>query len=143
MIDVKVLGLNALLRNVKKRETNTEAKIKRANKITSMNIVRNAKRNAPTNKRIGAGGRLRSAIVGDHSGKEANVEVKVKYAPYVEFGTGAFARDYLSSKDKDLRDYAMEFYVNGQGRMPSQPFLFPAAEEEKPKHIKRMKEALT
>lgn len=142
MIDVKVLGLNTLLRNVKKHESEFDKKIKRANQITSMNIERNAKRNAPTNQKVGAGGRLRSAIVGDYSGKEANVEVKVNYAQYVEFGTGAFARDYLASKDKDLRDYAMTFYETGKGRTPAQPFLFPAAEQERPKHVKRMREAL-
>ena len=139
---ISVQGMNVLLRKIAKANGEVQAKVKRANQITSLNIERQAKRNAPTNKKIGAGGRLRSAITADHSGKEANVEVKVNYAQYVEFGTGAFAAEYLATKDKDLREYAMTFYETGKGRMPSQPFLFPAAEAERPKHIERMRKAL-
>jgi len=139
---ISVQGMNVLLRKIAKANGEVQAKVKRANQITSLNIERGAKQNAPTNKKIGAGGRLRSAIVADHSGKEANVEVKVKYAQYLEFGTGAFAAEYLSTKDKDLREYAMTFYETGKGRMPAQPFLFPAAEAERPKHIERMRKAL-
>ena len=139
---ISVQGMNVLLRKIAKANGEVQAKVKRANQITSLNIERQAKRNAPTNKKIGAGGRLRSAIVADHSGEEANVEVKVNYAQYLEFGTGAFAAEYLATKDKDLREYAMTFYETGKGRMPSQPFLFPAAEAERPKHIERMRKAL-
>ena len=139
---ISVQGMNVLLRKIAKANGEVQAKVKRANQITSLNIERGAKQNAPTNKKIGAGGRLRSAIVADHSGKEANVEVKVKYAQYLEFGTGAFAAEYLSTKDKDLREYAMTFYETGKGRIPAQPFLFPAAEAERPKHIERMRKAL-
>ena len=139
---ISVQGMNVLLRKIAKADKEVQAKVKRANQITSLNIERGAKQNAPTNKKIGAGGRLRSAIVADHSGKEANVEVKVKYAQYLEFGTGAFAAEYLSTKDKDLREYAMTFYETGKGRIPAQPFLFPAAEAERPKHIERMRKAL-
>ena len=139
---ISVQGMNVLLRKIAKADKEVQAKVKRANQITSLNIERGAKQNAPKNKKIGASGRLRSAIVADHSGKEANVEVKVKYAQYLEFGTGAFAAEYLATKDKDLREYAMTFFETGKGRMPAQPFLFPAAEAERPKHIERMRKAL-
>ncbi len=143
---ISVEGMNVLLRNISKANARVQAKIKKANQITSLNVERQAKRNAPTNKRVGAGGRLRSAITPHYSGTEANVEVrlqgKVNYAQYVEFGTGAFAAEYLATKDKDLREYAMTFYETGKGRIPAQPFLFPAAEAERPKHIERMRKAL-
>lgn len=139
---ITVIGLNTLRNKLKKAEQEVSSKVKRANQITSLNIERKAKRNAPTNKKVGSGGRLRSAIVADHSGEYADVQVKVNYAQYVEFGTGAFAAEYLASKDKDMREYAMTFYETGKGRTPAQPFLFPAAEDEKPKYIKRMREAL-
>ena len=139
---ISVQGMNVLLRKIAKANGEVQAKVKRANQITSLNIERGAKQNAPKNKKIGAGGRLRSAIVADHSGEEANVEVKVNYAQYVEFGTGAFAAEYLSTKDKDLREYAMTFFETGKGRVTARPFLFPAAEAERPKHIERMRKAL-
>jgi len=139
---ISVQGMNALLRKIAKANAEVQGKIKRANQITSLNIERQAKRNAPTNQKVGAGGSLRSAITPDHSGTEANVEVKVDYAQYIEFGTGAFAAEYLSTKDKDLREYAMTFFETGKGRLPARPFLFPAAEAERPKHIERMRKAL-
>ena len=136
---ISVQGMNVLLRKIAKADKEVQAKVKRANQITSLNIERQAKRNATKSV---DNGDLRRAIVPDHSGTEANVEVKIKYAQYVEFGTGAFAAEYLATKDKDLREYAMTFYETGKGRMPAQPFLFPAAEAERPKHIERMRKAL-
>mgnify|MGYP001553621950 CR=1 FL=1 len=136
---ISVQGMNVLLRKIAKANGEVQAKVKRANQITSLNIERQAKRNATQTVDKGD---LRRAIVPDHSGTEANVEVKIKYAQYVEFGTGAFAAEYLSTKDKDLREYAMTFFETGKGRMPAQPFLFPAAEAERPKHIERMRKAL-
>lgn len=134
---ISVEGMNVLLRNISKANARVQAKIKKANQITSLNIDRGAKRRAVVDK-----GDLRRAIVPDHSGTEANVEVKVDYAQYVEFGTGAFAAEYLATKDKDLREYAMTFFETGKGRLPARPFLFPAAEAERPKHIERMRKAL-
>jgi len=136
---ISVQGMNVLLRKIAKADKEVQAKVKRANQITSLNIERQAKRNATKSV---DNGDLRRAIVPDHSGTEANVEVKIKYAQYVEFGTGAFAAEYLSTKDKDLREYAMTFFETGKGRVTARPFLFPAAEAERPKHIERMRKAL-
>jgi phage gpG-like protein len=136
---ISVQGMNVLLRKIAKANGEVQAKVKRANQITSLNIERQAKRNATKSV---DNGDLRRAIVPDHSGTEANVEVKIKYAQYVEFGTGAFAAEYLSTKDKDLREYAMTFFETGKGRVTARPFLFPAAEAERPKHIERMRKAL-
>lgn len=136
---ISVQGMNVLLRKIAKANGEVQAKVKRANQITSLNIERQAKRNATKSV---DNGDLRRAIVPDHSGTEANVEVKIKYAQYVEFGTGAFAAEYLATKDKDLREYAMTFFETGKGRVTARPFLFPAAEAERPKHIERMRKAL-
>jgi len=136
---ISVQGMNVLLRKIAKADKEVQAKVKRANQITSLNIERQAKRNATKSV---DNGDLRRAIVPDHSGTEANVEVKIKYAQYVEFGTGAFAAEYLATKDKDLREYAMTFFETGKGRVTARPFLFPAAEAERPKHIERMRKAL-
>lgn len=43
------------------------------------------------------------------------------YAPYVEFGTGSNKVIPLG-----FEDYAMQFYVNGEGTMQPQPYLIPA-----------------
>ena len=43
------------------------------------------------------------------------------YAPYVEFGTGSNVRI-----PEGFGAYAMQFFVNGKGRMKAQPYLIPA-----------------
>lgn len=64
----------------------------------------------------------------------------VDYAPYVEFGTGSFASQYLSGMPKEIKSYALTFYVNGQGKMPSQPYLIPAFLKYRKQFLKDMKD---
>ena len=64
----------------------------------------------------------------------------VDYAPYVEFGTGPFAKSYLASMPKEIKSYAMTFFVNGQGRTEAQPFLIPAYLKYRKQFFKDMKD---
>ena len=54
------------------------------------------------------------------------IVVQKFYAPFVEFGTGQNAAQYLSTQSPELNAYARQYYVNGQGTMRPRPFLFPA-----------------
>ena len=54
---------------------------------------------------------------------------QVHYAPYVEFGTGYGFKEYPFT---EWKEYARDFYVNGQGRMLPSPYLFPAYQKNKP-----------
>ena len=40
----------------------------------------------------------------------------------------------------EIKSYAMTFYVNGQGRVPAQPFLIPAFLKYRKEFIKDMKD---
>lgn len=66
---------------------------------------------------------------------EAGVEVRAKYGPYVEFGTGTKV-----TVPPDLTDYAIQFkgthIVPG---MKAQPYFFPAAKRQKPLIENRIK----
>jgi len=46
-------------------------------------------------------------------------------AAYIEFGTGTYAGSTVQAYPQDVKDLAMTFYKNGQGRMPSRPYLIP------------------
>ena len=63
----------------------------------------------------------------------------VKYAPYVEFGTGAFVR-----VPKGLETYAMQFKGNGKREVniKAQPFFFPPYFQIMPKLRLRLKQVL-
>jgi len=70
--------------------------------------------------------------VGNHS----------EYAAYQEFGTGFHAADYVITLPKDWQEYAKSFFVNGEGRVPAHPFLYPAYEKARPVIIDRIKNVL-
>lgn len=53
------------------------------------------------------------------------VVAEKSYAPYVEFGTGEYAASYVPTLPADVQAYARSFFVNGKGRMPAAPFMFP------------------
>lgn len=83
--------------------------------------ARLAKRSAPRNKIIGLGGRLVGSITARQTGElSAEVSANVKYAPYVEWGTGAKV-----SIPADLAKYAIQFKGSRQvaGQRP-QPYFF-------------------
>ena len=58
----------------------------------------------------------------------ANVGTNVRYAPYVEFGTGT-----LVNVPAGLESYAIQFKGKGvrQVNLPARPFLFNSTEEER------------
>lgn len=67
---------------------------------------------------------------------ESEVGFKAKYAPYIEFGTGSQVKI-----PSGLEDYAMTFYVSGNGRLPAHPFFFNSVFEETKELVNRLKKA--
>lgn len=65
--------------------------------------------------------------------------IPVSYAAYVEFGTGVFAAAFVATLDPEIQKYAREFFVNGRGRLPARPYLFPAIEVQRLELLKRLK----
>ena len=92
---------------------------------------------APTD--IAGGQGIRSTGYSDfnRANLEGEVGYRTKYAAYVEFGTGAFV-----DIPAGLEDYAMQFFVNGKGRIPAKAFLFPAFFRETKELEKRMAKIL-
>jgi len=74
-----------------------------------------AKQKAPVNN-----GRLRNAIQADYATETnmaAKITVAVNYAAYVEFGTRAYASNYVNSLPNDWQTYASSFKGKGGGTM--------------------------
>ena len=60
------------------------------------------------------------------------------YSAYVEFGTGDFFKKYQGRLTNEWKEIAQQFYVNGLGKTPQQPFLYPSVSQVKPKLFKRI-----
>ena len=89
-------------------------------------ISRIAKKNAPVLKQSG-GGTLRQSIRYEKQGKTVQVIAGAKYAPYVEFGTGAFVTFDDMLELGIPKSYAAQFKGARPGYMKPQPFFFGSA----------------
>jgi len=49
-----------------------------------------------------------------------------KMGAYTEFGTGEYAVGTLAAYNAEWRAMAYEFYVNGEGKLPARPYMYPS-----------------
>ena len=125
----------ALINKFKKLSKDAEDIVQEELVVTLDNIYNRSQTKAPAD--MGAGGGIRGSAFKDVGKLTGAVGYKNKYAPYQEFGTGANV-----DIPKGLEEYAMEFYVNGKGRLPANPFLFPAFFDETKDFVKRLRAEL-
>lgn len=97
---------------------------------TVQNIETEATASAPVDLGI-----LKSSINGEVDGLNGVIGSTVRYAPYLEFGTGG-----LVNVPVGLEDYAMKFKGAGikQVNMPPKPFLIPAFKKHTTKMIEEL-----
>lgn len=89
---------------------------------TGLDISRIAKRKAPVDN-----GTLRQSIRSEKQGKTVEVIAGAKYAPYLEFGTGAFVTFDDMLELGIPKSYAAQFKGAKPGYMKPQPFFFGSA----------------
>lgn len=141
MIRTKVIGLDKIRKTIKGDLGDFKRNLRALNQKTAMMIETDAKINAQRSFKH-SNGHLANRIVSDYSGNTAEVRAETFYAPYVEFGTGAYAKEYLQDKEEAWRQYAMEFYKNGQGTMPAKPYLFPAALKHREDYLQAIEDLI-
>lgn len=62
-----------------------------------------------------------------------------KFAAYAEFGTGSYAAATTASYPPFIKALAMQYYVNGQGRLPAKPYLIPTYLANRKKFLENMR----
>lgn len=138
MPKIKIEGLKVTLDQVDPKRLKDTCK--KALSAYALKVDLDAKLKAPVDL-----GQLRSSIypVTDNlDNLEVSFVAGVDYAPYVEFGTGPYAAAYVPSLEPEWQEIAKSYYVNGEGRMPAQPFLYPAVINNLPLFNKKMDELL-
>lgn len=64
--------------------------------------------------------------VAERGGLTMRIEVNAgKIGAYTEFGTGQSAAALVPTLEPEWQDIARRFYINGQGRLIAQPYLYP------------------
>jgi HK97 gp10 family phage protein len=140
MIKVKLEGLETAIRNLHSWEKEKIRLVANQYDRSALAIEKNAKQKVPVDV-----GRLRSDIQKQVTKTEHNRVVNaevfntVKYAPFVEFGTGS-----LVEVPAEQQEYASQF-KGKTGRVRNyraRPYLFPAFEQERPILIQKLTEIL-
>ena len=131
---IKMTGNKALLKHLDKVSEKAKQKISDEIEPSAYEIHNGAVNRVPVDT-----GFLKNSITVQAKGMEARIEAGVKYAPYVEFGTGG-----LVNVPAGLEEYAMQFKGKGvkEVNLPPQPFLFPAFESERPKLVDNITKVL-
>jgi hypothetical protein len=98
-------------------------------------VVDDAKSNAPTlvtqikdNTTIYYSTNVGSTISGGVKNGIGYLDVSDPEGPYLEFGTGKFAKSLLGTYPVEWRIIAAEFYETGKGITVATPYLYPAIE---------------
>lgn len=114
-----VRGLNTTIQRLRKMDARIQQEVKEEIFDTGQQIAAEATSRAP-----------KSIVVNSESRRSGYaVAIKAnagKLAAYVEFGTGLSAAAYVPTLPKEWQSLAMLYYVNGEGKMQKQPYLYPA-----------------
>ena len=89
-------------------------------------VEREARMNCPVNT-----GNLRSSITSEVEGNTATIGTNVEYAPYVEFGTGLFAKNGDGRQDVPWVYRDDEGNYHSTSGMKPQPYLLPALDDNR------------
>lgn len=121
----KLKGLKETKSYFRKFENGSKKAINKSIQQTARNILKAALSRVHLDS-----GALKSSLGMEQNTEEMNAKVyaDILYAAYVEFGTGGFVE-----VPKGMEDYAMEFFVSGDGITRPQPFLMPSFAENKEK----------
>ena len=127
-ITIKLEGLDKVLKNLKEEGDDIKKMVDFAMAANTEAMASEAKNRAPVDT-----GRLRASITVDKI-KNFSYELvaQTNYAAYLEFGTGKYAATYVGGLEKEWQILAKQFYVNGQGRIPAQPYFYPSVKRITP-----------
>lgn len=166
MSDKTIKGLTKVLKNLEKFGSESKKEVEEITKISSMDIVADAKAFAPKNL-----GKLAQSIIFTKVGEaDYKVVVNSPYGAYVEFGTGAKVRvpaelqdvasqfkgkkggsfeqglqgikDWCKNKGiPEIAAYPIFMSILRKGQEP-QPYLYPAFVKGRKQYLKDLKELL-
>jgi HK97 gp10 family phage protein len=134
----KITGLDALL----KRLENASDDILEDTNAAIADWASNVELVAKSRRPVDLSGITITKVVKPFDAEVTASSGATPYAAYQEFGTGTFAASYVGSLPDEWQALARQFYVNGQGRVRPQPYMYPAAVVARQKFINEIKDIL-
>ena len=142
-----IKGLDKLMQNLSQ-----EGLIKMSQKPLKSfinGVVKDAKSNAPTivtqirpNHTTYYSTNVGNTISGEIKNGVGSIEVGDPEGPYLEFGTGKFAKDLLGTYPIEWRIIAAEYYETGKGVTVATPYIYPAIQSNEQVFDKELQNAL-
>ena len=135
MSDKTIKGLTKVLNDLEKFGSEAKTEVDTITKITSMDIVADAKTFAPKDY-----GKLAQSIIYTKvEDSKYKVVVNVSYGAYVEFGTGKSVK-----VPNELKEIAIQFKGKGvkEINIQPQPYLYPAFIKGRAQYLKDLKHLL-
>lgn len=125
---------------IAKLSKNAELELRNIDRIIERNV--NDAANAAKTNLPAKCSNLASSISSVKKGElEYQLRADKDYAAYVEFGTGDFASEYVPSLEPEWQKLAESYYVNGSGKLPEEPYFYPAVTDMWAKMIKEIQKA--
>jgi hypothetical protein len=69
----------------------------------------------------------------------ADVVAQTEIMAYLEFGTGVYAKEYLSGQPENVRRLARTFFKTGKGTLRAFPYLIPSFEQNRSKIVNKLR----
>lgn len=132
MCAIKVKGFATVKRLFRELENELPNEVEKELKKVADAILADAVNRVPVDK-----GLLKASAFVEKTENGWTIGFSAKYAPYQEFGSGS-----LTEVPTGYESYAMEFYVDGSGRTPAQPFLFPAFLKQRDSIVDKLAQGL-
>jgi len=120
-LKVKVIGIEQSLNKIKTNFEKASKEIDAEMSAISESIVTTAKQLLPSDL-----GQLRSSLYKKGSNFHYEVGSNLYYAPYIEFGTGPYAKKYVPTLDKEWQVYAATFKKSKPGHSIQHPYFYPS-----------------
>lgn len=145
-LNINLVGISDLEKRFKNAPNFMSEKIKSIIDDTLINIQNKAKQDVP----VGKTSKLKNSITHrlfnfETGGFVSAGNTSVKYAPYVEFGTGEKFKipSYSNLNLSELDEYAATFKRTKKVNLPYRPYLFPALATYYNSMVSRIKKATT
>lgn len=133
-VNITIQGNQAILKKLQRLPAQAKQLVEEEIEATTDDIHHDAVMRVPVDT-----GRLKGSLTPVVQGMVGEVGTNVKYAPYVEFGTGGKV-----NVPQGLETYAARFKGKGirQVNLPARPYLFVSAFENFPKFLDRLNKGL-
>lgn len=128
---ITVKGLDKAIQDLKAKGKEAETIIKNRIEDTATRIELDAKSNAPSQYEdsiLNISQRIDKIRLNKGFTFKVGIQSANDFDAYVEFGTGLSAKQILNRPDytPEIRQLALTFFKNGEGRLIGKPYLFPA-----------------